>query len=127
LRTYGSSKRNAPVTLNARVTVGAASYTSLPGWLAVIVHVPAPFNITREPATLHTPCALNVTANPEEAVALTVNACVFRARFSKGAKLIVWLRLTMSKFKKGDERPSARGATTCTLAAPTLVNRRVGI
>ena len=53
----------------------AAAKFTLPDWLARIVHVPPATSVTALPFTVHVPPVVdaNVTGNPDDAVALSVN------------------------------------------------------
>src|SRR4051794_13786016 len=62
-------------TVKLRTIGVAACQTLVPGWLAVMLQVPAAPSVTVVPVTVHTVEVeeLNVTGSPEEAVALTVD------------------------------------------------------
>lgn len=82
LRTLGLVALEVSVTLGAlqapmvklRVTDEAAAYELFPLWLALIVHTPAIKKVATLPLTLHTVVVRleNVTANPDDAVAVNV-------------------------------------------------------
>ena len=66
---------------------------ALPGCVALIVQVPAATSVTVEPDTVQTAVVADakLTANPEEAVALTVNGGVPSVWFESAPKVMVWL------------------------------------
>jgi hypothetical protein len=84
------------VTENDCCTCTAGWNAPFPPWSALTVHVPDPTNDTVAPETLHTPAlvasAENATANPELAVADTVDAepPTTAPPGGKVVKLIVW-------------------------------------
>src|SRR5689334_21115946 len=82
------------------VTDGAALYTLLPAWSALIVHVPVSIRCTMLPLTmLHTSGVVveNVTVSEEDAVALTPKSGSVTVFAPSGPKLIVWVSLVTVK------------------------------
>ena len=68
---------------------------ALPAWLASTVHVPALTKVMLAPFVpreVHTEAVavVNVTANPDEAVALTVTGDCARVLLARAPKVIVW-------------------------------------
>src|SRR5207248_10782722 len=65
----------ALATVKLWLTFGAARYCAFPDCAAWIVHVPAAMSVTMLPLTAHTAVVVdeNVTARPEDVVALTAN------------------------------------------------------
>jgi hypothetical protein len=80
-------------TVKLRETCGAGLKLALPAWLASIVQVPAATIVTVDPETVQTLVVrvLNVTANPELAVADTVNGGSLWILLGNAANVIVWL------------------------------------
>src|SRR5262249_35462774 len=66
-----------------------------PAWAGVMVQVPAPMRWTVAPDTLHAPPAANVTARPEDAVALTLKSGSPTILLGSAAKVMVWAALAM--------------------------------
>ena len=64
-----------------------------PAWAARMVQVPVATKLTLVPATVHTGVASDEkpTANPDDAVALTVNGDAANERSASAPKVIVWL------------------------------------
>jgi len=79
------------VTVKLWLTAGAAEKFPFPACVAWIVQGPAETSVTVDPDTVHTAvvCELKLTANPEVAVALTVNAAVPYTLFANAPKLMV--------------------------------------
>ena len=83
-------------TIKLRETAGAGPYLVLPAWLATTVQTPAASKLMVAPLVppeAHTEGVLVVklTANPEEAVAVTVTGDCSKVLFASGPKVIVWL------------------------------------
>lgn len=66
-----------------------------PGWLAVMVQLPAPVRVTVLPDTVQAPAVPKLTARLEEAVALTANGASPKVLFGKAPNVIVWAALAM--------------------------------
>ena len=64
---------------------------ALPAWAARMMQVPVATKVTLVPATVHTGVVSEekLTANPDDAVALTVNGDAVNARSASAPKLIV--------------------------------------
>ena len=94
------------VTVKFRSTDAAGAYTVSPGWLACTLHVPAATSAMSEPSApldVHTAgvVVVNVTGNPDDAVALTVNGDCDASRVASvpkvmlcGARVTLKLRTT---------------------------------
>lgn len=84
--TLGALQR---LIVKLRVTDEAAAYVLVPLWLALIVHVPAIKKLAIVPLTLQTVVVrlVNVTANPDDAVA--VNVAEFADKSALGGLLKV--------------------------------------
>ena len=66
---------------------------ALPVCVACTVQVPTATRVTVAPETVQTVEVVEakLTARPDEAVALTANGAVPRARFERAPKVMVWL------------------------------------
>jgi phage tail protein X len=91
------------------VTGAAAAKVELPVWLAVMEHVPAARTVTVLPATVQTEGVFEakVTANPELAVALTLNGATPSVTLLNAPKAIVCERAEVDTdhvpYSTGDE------------------------
>jgi hypothetical protein len=85
----------ALVTAKLRYTGGAGRYLALPTWSAATLQVPAARNVSVAPLAppeLQTRGVLvaKLTANPEDAVAMTMTGDCRGVLLASGPKLIVW-------------------------------------
>jgi hypothetical protein len=82
----------AGVTLKLWTTLGAAVKFELPGWLAVMEHVPAAVVLTTDPATVQTPVVVevNVTGRFDVAVAVRLNDGALKETLLIGPNVMVW-------------------------------------
>jgi len=85
--------------VNDRLTLVAEPYTALPAWLALTVQVPAVISVMvcpLVPLDVHTDGVVveNVTARPEDAVALTVTGDCVAVLPASVPNVIVWFAIT---------------------------------
>ena len=87
----------ALVTVNERLTLGAGLNSALPVCVAVMVQVPVPMSTTVLPVTEHTDAVVlvNVTVNPDDAVALRPNEELSSVVFEIGLNVMVWSSMPM--------------------------------
>ena len=78
------------LTAKLRVTMGAGAKLLLPGWLAVMEHVPAARTVTVVPTTVQTGCVFEAkeTGSPEEAVAANWNGEVPTVTSARGPNVM---------------------------------------
>jgi hypothetical protein len=78
-------------TVKLRVTLGAALYSALPSWLAVIEQVPPPTSVTSGPDTVQTlgVVEMKVTGSPELAEAVIVNGTAPKFWLTSGLNVMV--------------------------------------
>ena len=88
---------SALAMLNVRITSDAGLKSSLPAWLAVIWHEPAPVIWTDTPVTEQSPDAANETSRPELALALRSKSGSPNVLSPSALKVIVWSALAMLK------------------------------
>src|SRR5580700_10429063 len=81
----------ALLTVKLRVTEGAAEYVALPGWLAIMEHIPAAMTVTVLADTVQTEIVVDakLTASPELAVAVIGNGATPKVTFPSEPKVIV--------------------------------------
>src|SRR6185503_5674780 len=88
-------------TLKLCETCGAALYVASPGWLALMVQVPAATRVTVVPETVQTEPVpeLNATGRPELAVAETVKGGSPYTLAASAPKVIVWAVFAIVKLR----------------------------
>jgi hypothetical protein len=95
------------LTVNERVSCGAAWKAALPAWSALMVQVPAVTNV-RAPALVmvHTAVVADVKVgvNPDEAVAVSVGV-VPKFCAAGVAKVMVWAALGVTEFDAAEAGP----------------------
>src|SRR3954468_12490771 len=85
--------------LNDCGTSVAALKLPSPACFAVIVHEPAPVKCTLFVLMVHWPLPVKLTANPDEAVALTGKSASPNVLLPKALNVIVWLLLMFVRLK----------------------------